>query len=850
MTKHILSISLLLLCLVLPRHADARLTLGAVADATYAGAATEQVETFAAQVAEKLGEEVMVKWLADSDALLNWLDRFAALDLALISSDVLEKNRGRFLVVGPLAQDSSVNLVVRQGVPGDVPKRLADLVSGSGLSRWRTVKPAAPSPAPGVSTERAEPSVVAPVRQLGAVRVAEHLPVEAKGRAWEAGEAVSVPEIQPEPAMPMKKLVLGVVPEPTGLIRTTQQAEEFAAHLEASLPVAVTVREFSKLETFTEWFMRYRMVDIAVISPQLAMLNLGRDYMPVAKLYRTDKPGPESAELVVMRSGHDEALQAKIQQVLLELPKTSVGQQRMAALQISDIFAPGLDRVAAPEPVEVAPVPLPPEEETPEIVEEVTVQEKVPDLPEPVEPEVPVTVPVPESPEVVAVEPATVPALPEMPEPVTLPADKAEDIVAETLLEETAPQQPAAPVEPGPVALPIVTPLLEKPPALPVVSTPELPVFPEGLSSPAQKPILPDNVAAVEIAPARTPQEVAAVPVMPGPPELPETALASEVPDVTPPPEVPDIEVVEKTISDIPVVEPSVEVPKVPEPVKIAPPAIPPVVAQEGTAGLVEEPVAEVAIPEEKSIIEEVLEFAEPVSPHELQEKIIVLPDGDDTELTEQDLVAVLGEEPVASMVAQPDLPQELRPTGIPMVRPGKAKPGSEVEEELLVASLPEPIAKAAPPKPPRLLPESEPEPGIVYVVPFVSVMIPQEVSSGIFDKFIDMLNQQGETLGLQFLILKEGLQRVAPEWLAMRKYVTGELYAYVEDRGATSTDLRSKARMTYREPNQEDAAFGFEYPVRSFFDHDHSTIEIERIKMANNIAETLASELINALQN
>ena len=49
------------------------------------------------------------------------------------------------------------------------------------------------------------------------------------------------------------------------------------------------------------------------------MFNLGRDYMPVAKLYRSDKPGAASAELVVMRRGSDEALQGQVQQALLEM---------------------------------------------------------------------------------------------------------------------------------------------------------------------------------------------------------------------------------------------------------------------------------------------------------------------------------------------------------------------------------------------------------------------------------------------------------------------------------------------------------------------------------------------------
>jgi hypothetical protein len=71
-----------------------------------------------------------------------------------------------------------------------------------------------------------------------------------------------------------------------------------------------------------------------------------------------------------------------------------------------------------------------------------------------------------------------------------------------------------------------------------------------------------------------------------------------------------------------------------------------------------------------------------------------------------------------------------------------------------------------------------------------------------------------------------------------------------VEDSGCCSTDLRTKARLSYYLPHQDAPAFGFEYPVKSFFDHDRSTIGIERAKLSDDIAVALASELLKALQN
>lgn len=85
---------------------------------------------------------------------------------------------------------------------------------------------------------------------------------------------------------------------------------------------------------------------------------------------------------------------------------------------------------------------------------------------------------------------------------------------------------------------------------------------------------------------------------------------------------------------------------------------------------------------------------------------------------------------------------------------------------------------------------------------------------------------------------------------MAARNYVTGELYAYVEDAGSSSTELRGRARLKYHRPNQEIPALIFEYPIRSFFDHDRSSLDIERAKLADNVATTLAGELFKALQN
>ena len=254
---------------------------------------------------------------------------------------------------------------------------------------------------------------------------------------------------------------------------------------------------------------------------------------------------------------------------------------------------------------------------------------------------------------------------------------------------------------------------------------------------------------------------------------------------------------------------------------------------------------------EEQRLIEEARLFAALTSETEASERVAVEKKLSPEDAVNAEILALLGEDAVASVVSQPDIPQDFRPTGVPVVRaPSQPRPPVIEEDALIVASMPEPLKQTKPDSPPQLLPIPEPEPGVIYVVPFVAIMVPNEVNDRFFDEFIDLLNQGGEEFGVQFVILKEGLQRVAPDWLAIRKYVTGEIYAYVEDSSCCATELRTRARLTYHRPGREVPEFAYEYPVKTFFDHDSSTIDVERVKVAEDIAAKLSGELLKTLRN
>jgi hypothetical protein len=666
---------LLLLCLFFPGPAEAQLKLGIVTgtqDST-GGGALGQANALAELLTESLQEEVVVKELTDSATLINWIDRLAMLDLALLSSKDVGANPGRFLSLGKIHPERDLLLVSRQGVTGAWLQRVAEVLREPGVSTAETTQQIVSQPPLVVnkSPSAAEHNPLPVDEVIEGQDELEQISPLSPGRAWTPQEDGLYRDILPSDEPPLKTLVLGVIPGPIGLLRTTEQTQQLALYLEQKLPVSVTIREFASMETFAEGLMRYRMVDLAILPRAHTERNLGRDYQPLVKLLHSDKQGEESVELLIMRRDQNQELMGPLQRTLLDMTQTSDGQDLMKALSISEVLA--LDEtVVLPTVVEAVP----------ESVQETS------------------------------------------PIPVAMP----EEVVG-TAVESTLPQE--------------------------------------------------------------------------------ETAIELDDPVISEPFE-----------AETPFVETII---LGPEPLPIT--SVVPTVIEE----------------QERDIVDETGRMKDLSPAGDLTKADSVL-DGE--------VLSFLGENTVASMIAQPDIPQALRPSGIPTVRPSRASTPTETTGKLIVDLVPKPLRRTFPEPPPQLLPDLVPEPGVIYVIPFAAVMVPKDFNAMFFDLFVDLLNQGGEDLGLQFVILKEDLQRVDSAWLAVRQYISGEIYGYVEDSGCCSTDLRTKARLIYRRPKQELPAFRYEYPVRIFFEHDRSTIDVERSKVAKEIAAKLSNELLSVLRN
>jgi hypothetical protein len=221
------------------------------------------------------------------------------------------------------------------------------------------------------------------------------------------------------------------------------------------------------------------------------------------------------------------------------------------------------------------------------------------------------------------------------------------------------------------------------------------------------------------------------------------------------------------------------------------------------------------------------------------------------------------------SVIARPNLPQELQLREIPLPRPRSVQKESLPSEDSPSLTLPSadlpmmvlpsegsPVlilpseSWARTPKSMPLLPEPDPEPGIVYVIPFIYMMVPLEVQERIFDQVVDMLNKSSDQLQLKFVIFKSQPNENNRSWLKARKHITGEIYSYIEDSGCCSTDLRARVRLSYYRAHQKDPLLNYESSFRTFFDHDVSTLAAERQKLAEQIVNALVAELMKSLQS
>jgi len=142
------------------------------------------------------------------------------------------------------------------------------------------------------------------------------------------------------------------------------------------------------------------------------------------------------------------------------------------------------------------------------------------------------------------------------------------------------------------------------------------------------------------------------------------------------------------------------------------------------------------------------------------------------------------------------------------------------------------------------------PEQEAVYVVPFVTTLVPDKFSETAFDTYVDELNDNhAQTNATWFAIIKEDLKNVNQQWLAQQFYITGEIWSYIENAGCCSTELRVKARLQFYEVGKKEPSMEVFIPLDTFFDHDRSDLAIERDRLAKRLANEMAAQTLKALR-
>ncbi len=135
-----------------------------------------------------------------------------------------------------------------------------------------------------------------------------------------------------------------------------------------------------------------------------------------------------------------------------------------------------------------------------------------------------------------------------------------------------------------------------------------------------------------------------------------------------------------------------------------------------------------------------------------------------------------------------------------------------------------------------------------LYIVPFETIMVPEEVSGSLFDLFVDRLNRSGAEKGIDFVILKQGLEEIDADWLADKNYLRGELFAYIEEVGSDMTDIKARSRIRFYQPGQSVPALQLTFPTEVFYQNDYSSLPVERRKLAVEIANNLADQFLSAI--
>lgn len=135
------------------------------------------------------------------------------------------------------------------------------------------------------------------------------------------------------------------------------------------------------------------------------------------------------------------------------------------------------------------------------------------------------------------------------------------------------------------------------------------------------------------------------------------------------------------------------------------------------------------------------------------------------------------------------------------------------------------------------------------YIVPFVTTLVPESVAEEAFNDFVDALNDRKPIRGIQsYVILKDDPTVLNREWLSRQFVISGEIWSYQENSGCCSTELRIRARLSLPAGGGPSSPRTVTVPVDRFFEHDYSSLSLERERLARDLARALYRALLEGL--
>lgn len=135
-------------------------------------------------------------------------------------------------------------------------------------------------------------------------------------------------------------------------------------------------------------------------------------------------------------------------------------------------------------------------------------------------------------------------------------------------------------------------------------------------------------------------------------------------------------------------------------------------------------------------------------------------------------------------------------------------------------------------------------------IVPFSNTLVPEDFSEGVFNDFVDGMNDHQEQAGFTwFGIVKDDLGELEKILSPLNIYLTGEIWSYIEDSGCCSTELRVKSRLRIHRVMSKEMLWEAEIPLDRFFEHDSSTLPVEREKIGKSLSAAMITESVKALQ-